>query len=156
MSISEPARPFQVRTAAIIMGAAGSWAGSASAGLILHGMGTMDINEHRVRDVLIIGMTGTLDTLAARDAELRVLDMIEDEDRQVIINLGKLTYISSAGLRVIVQAAKSLNARSGELKICNARDEVKNVLRISGFHNLIKIYDTESEAFVAFLGSRAE
>src|SRR5262249_9406198 len=95
--------------------------------------GTMDINERRVRDVLIVGMTGMLDTLTARDTEPRLLNMIKDDDRRVLLNLGKLTYLSSAGLRVILQAAKLLKNRTGELRICNVSDNVKNVLNISGF-----------------------
>jgi anti-anti-sigma factor len=109
----------------------------------------MDINERRVRDVLIVGMTGMLDTLTARDTEPRLLNMIKDDDRRVLLNLGKLTYLSSAGLRVILQAAKLLKNRTGELRICNVSDNVKNVLNISGFHYMIKIYDTEAEAFAA-------
>src|SRR5215472_12296646 len=100
--------------------------------------GTVDINERRVSDVLIVGMTGMLDTRTARDTEPRLLNMIKDDDRRVLLNLGKLTYISSAGLRVIVQAAKLLNDRTGELRICNAKDDGKNVLKISGFYNMIK------------------
>ena len=75
--------------------------------------------------------------------------MIKDDDRRVLLNFEKLTYLSSLGLRVIVQAAKLLHDRTGELRICNARDDVKNVLKISGFHSMIKIYDTEAEAFAA-------
>jgi anti-anti-sigma factor len=111
--------------------------------------GTMDIDERRVRNVLIVGMTGMLDTQTARDAEPRLLNMIKDDDRRVLLNLGKLTYVSSMGLRLILQAAKLLNARTGELRICNASDDVKNVLKISGFHNMIKLYETEAEAFAA-------
>ena len=109
----------------------------------------MDIDERRVRNVLVIGITEMLDTQTARDAEPRLLNMIKDDDRRVLLNLGKLTYVSSMGLRVIIQAAKLLNARTGELRICNARDDVKNVLKISGFHNMIKIYETEAEALAA-------
>jgi hypothetical protein len=43
----------------------------------------MDINGRRVRDVLIVGMTGMLDTPTARDAEPRLLNMIKDDDRRV-------------------------------------------------------------------------
>ena len=111
--------------------------------------GTMDINGRRVGDVLVVGMTGMLDTPTARDAGPRLLKTIKDDDRRVLLNLGNLTYISSEGLRVIIRAAKLLNDRTGELRICNARDDVKNVLKISGFHNMIKIYDSEAEACAA-------
>jgi hypothetical protein len=54
----------------------------------------MDINERWVRDVLIVGMTGMLDTPTAPDTETRLLNMIKDDDRRVFLNLGKLTYLS--------------------------------------------------------------
>jgi anti-anti-sigma regulatory factor len=44
-----------------------------------------------------------------------------------------------------------LQGNRGELKICNARDLVRKVLETSGFNSLIKVYDTEQEAFSAFL-----
>ena len=46
--------------------------------------------------------------------------------------------------------AKLLQGNRGELKICNANGLVRNVLETSGFNSLIKVYDTEKEAFSAF------
>jgi anti-sigma B factor antagonist len=60
--------------------------------------------------------------------------------------------VSSAGLRVILTGAKLLQGQRGELKICNAKGKVKQVLETSGFNNLIRIYDSEKEAVAAFLG----
>jgi anti-anti-sigma factor len=59
--------------------------------------------------------------------------------------------VSSAGLRVILRAAKLLQENGGELKICNARGGVRDVLEVWNFHSLIKVYETEKEAFAAFL-----
>ena len=112
----------------------------------------MKIDARRVSDVLIVDMIGNrLDNLTAGDAESRILDIVQDEDRRVLLNLERLSYMSSAGLRLILRVARQLQANRGELKICNARGLVKDVLEMSGFHSLIKIYDTEKEAFVAFL-----
>jgi anti-anti-sigma regulatory factor len=51
---------------------------------------------------------------------------------------------------VILRGAKLLQGNRGELKICNANGLVRNVLETSGFNSLIKVYDTEKEAFSAF------
>jgi anti-anti-sigma factor len=112
----------------------------------------MKIDARRVSDVLIIDMIGNrLDSLAAGAMEGCILDTVQDEDRRVVLNLERLAYISSAGLRVILRVGRLLQANRGELKICNARGLVRDVLETSGFHSLIKMYDTEKEAFAAFL-----
>ena len=43
-----------------------------------------------------------------------------------------------------------LQANRGELKICNANGGVREVLEVSGFNSLLKIYDTEKDAVAAF------
>ena len=73
-------------------------------------------------------------------------------DRHVLLNLEQVEFISSAGLRIILRAAKLLQTANGELKICGARAAVKDVMQMSGFDSLLKIYDTEKEAFAAFSG----
>jgi anti-anti-sigma factor len=111
----------------------------------------MNIETRRVHDVVIIDMSGKLDTLSARDAEARLLDIIEGETGRVLLNLEKLAYVSSAGLRVIIQAGKVLQGNGGEIGICNARGGVRDVLEVFDMHSLMKIYDTEKEAFASFL-----
>jgi hypothetical protein len=59
----------------------------------------------------------------------------------------KLAYVSSAALRVIIQAGKVLQGNRGEIGICNARGGVGMFSRFLICHSLTKIYDTEKEAF---------
>ena len=110
----------------------------------------MDIEARHVGDVLIINISGRLDGLAAQDAQDRILNIVRDEDLRVLLNLEKLAYLSSAGLRVILQIAKLLDEKRGELKICKAAGGVRYTLDLVGFHSLIKIYDTEHDAFSTF------
>ena len=69
---------------------------------------------------------------------------------KVVLNLDKMEYVSSAGLRVILTAAKLLKSSAGEMKICNANGVVKEVLETSGFNHIINIYDQENDAIEAF------
>ena len=62
----------------------------------------------------------------------------------------KLAYLSSAGLRVILRAAKQLQENRGELTICNAKGGVRDALETFGLHSLMKIYNTEKEALLHF------
>ena len=109
----------------------------------------MKIETRQVHDVLVIEMIGRLDSPAAADAENRLLNIVEGKNGRVLLNLEKLEYVTSMGLRVIVLLARQLQESRGELMICNARDMVKDAFEIFGLHDLTKIYDTEKEAFAA-------
>jgi anti-anti-sigma factor len=111
----------------------------------------MKIATRKVYDVLVVDMSGRLDSHSSGDAGDRIVEIAEGEDKRVLLNLERLEFVSSAGLRVILRGAKLLEGHHGELKICNAGDGVRTVLETSGFNSLIKIYDTEKEAFSAFL-----
>jgi anti-anti-sigma factor len=100
--------------------------------------------------VLIINIRGRIDSLSARDAHDRILNFVREEDIRVLLNLEKLAYLTSAGLRVILQTAKLLDDKRGELKICKATGLVREALDLIGSDNLIKMYDTEYDACSAF------
>src|SRR5215831_14585419 len=111
----------------------------------------MKIETRTVYDVLVIDMTGRLDSNSSGDAGDRIMSIVQGQHKRVLLDLEKVDFVSSAGLRVIIRGAKFLQVNRGELKICNARNGVKNVLETSGFNSLIKTYDTEKEAISAFL-----
>jgi anti-sigma B factor antagonist len=111
----------------------------------------MKIETRRVSDVLVVDISGRLDSRSSGDAGDRIVNIVQGEHKRVLLNLEKLEYVSSAGLRVIIRGAKLLQTNRGELKICNARGAVRDALETSGFYSLIKIYDSEMEASSAFL-----
>jgi anti-anti-sigma factor len=111
----------------------------------------MKIETRKVYDVLVVDMGGRLDSHSAGEAGDRIVEIAQGGDSKVLLNLDKLDFVTSAGLRAILRGAKLLQGKRGELKICNAKDSVRTVLETSGFHSLIKIYGTEKEAFAAFL-----
>ena len=111
----------------------------------------MKIEARNVDDVLVVDMSGTLDSTSSGEAGDRIVDIAKGEHRKVLLNLENVDYVSSAGLRVILRGAKLLQVNRGELKICNANTLLKSVLETSGFNSLIKVYNTEQDAYSAFL-----
>ena len=110
----------------------------------------MEIATRRVYDTLVVDMGGRLDSHSSGDAGDRFVAIVQGDDKRIVLNLAKLDYVSSAGLRVILRGAKLLQERLGELKICGANQAVGNVLVTAGFDSLIKLYATEREALAAF------
>ena len=110
----------------------------------------MQIETRKVYDVLVVDMSGKLDTTTSGDANDRMVAIAQGEDKKVVLNLDKLEYARSAGLRVILRTSKLLQGSRGELKICNASGVVKEGLETSGFNSLLKMYVSEKEAIAAF------
>ena len=94
----------------------------------------MEIETRKVYDVLVVDMAGRLDTQTSGDAGDRIVEIAQGGDKKVVVNLERLEYVSSAGLRVILRGAKLLQARRGELKICNAAGVVREVLEMKVSH----------------------
>ena len=69
---------------------------------------------------------------------------------ELLINLENLAFISSAGLRLILQTEKLVRGRNGALKVCGATGVVKEVMDISGFDNLLDLHDDETSALDSF------
>ena len=110
----------------------------------------MKIETRKVDDVLVIDMSGRLDSRSSGEAGDRIVHIVQGDDRQILLNLQNVDYVSSAGLRIILLGSKLLQGNQGELKICCTEEGVKRVLEMSGFDSLIRMYDTEAEALSEF------
>jgi anti-sigma B factor antagonist len=110
----------------------------------------MEITPRHYGDVLVLDMVGRLDTSTSGSAHDAVVGFANTGAKRMVLNLDKLEYVTSAGLRVILTLAKLLQSSSGELKICRANANVKEVLETSGFSSLIKMFDDEGAAIASW------
>ena len=110
----------------------------------------MEISTRKVNDVLVVDMAGRLVTQTSGYASDEMVKIAKSGNSKVVLNLDKLEYVSSAGLRVILTAAKLLQTFDGEMKICHTNGVVKEVMEISGFKSLLHMYDSENDALAAF------
>ena len=98
----------------------------------------MQITKTTENDTLTMAVEGRLDamTSAAFDAEVTG---IPAEVRNLVFDFATLDFISSAGLRVIVNAYKTMKGRGGGVKIANANATVVNVLKLTGLSSILNI-----------------
>ncbi len=96
----------------------------------------MKIDKNLEGNNLTITLEGRLDTNTAPDLEKEIesLDGVEN----LIFDLKKLEYISSAGLRIILALQKIMN-NQGNMTIKNVNDDVKEVFEITGFSEILDI-----------------
>jgi anti-sigma B factor antagonist len=106
----------------------------------------MEITERRTAEIVTLSLSGKLDTTTAKTFEEKILAQIESGERRIVIDLAQLDYISSAGLRVFVLAAKRLNIANGKMVLCSLKDPVKEVFDIAGFSSIFSIHGSQDEA----------
>ena len=106
----------------------------------------MDIPTEQTNDALILMPGGRIDGQNALDFQASIDKAIGGSSVPVILELSNLSYISSAGLRVILLLAKTLKSRNVHFSMCSIAPAVKDVFEISGFGNLIAIHDTRESA----------
>ena len=98
---------------------------------------------------IVVTADGRVDGTNARDFQSALEAVIEASDQAVILDMERLTYISSAGLRVILLAAKSLQRKDAALSICSLSDPIREIFSVSGFDQIIPIHATQAEALAA-------
>ena len=110
----------------------------------------MELSVGDAGEVKIVRIEGKLDTQTSSDAEAQLTQLIEAGARKVIVNFERLSYITSAGLRILLAAAKQLRASGGELRVCALSDLVQEVFDISGFDSILLVSKSEAEALDGF------
>jgi anti-sigma B factor antagonist len=96
--------------------------------------------------------TGRIDASNAGVCERDLLDLMADSGPSVVIDLAGLSYISSAGLRVLLVGAKTARAKGGKAIICSAPAGIAEVLKMSGFDKIIPLMP-DADAAKAQLGA---
>ena len=98
----------------------------------------MNINVKEENGILTLYTEGRIDTITALDFQKNLLSAIESYDR-IIVDLKKVTYISSAGLRSFLIGQKKVNSLSKTMELINVSDEIMEIFRMTGFSNVLKI-----------------
>ena len=85
-------------------------------------------------------MTGRADAESAHDLEAALLAAV-NEHPAVALNCVGMSYISSAGLRAILQAARAAQTKGAEFAVCAPTPSVKKVFDMSGLHHVVNIQE---------------
>ena len=97
----------------------------------------MTIDKQLNGSELTIALTGRLDTTTAPELENAIKENIADITN-LVMDFAELEYLSSAGLRVILSAQKTMN-KQGEMVIRNVNETINEVFEITGFIDILTI-----------------
>jgi anti-sigma B factor antagonist len=105
----------------------------------------MVLEVQRNDDLTILSLMGSLNGSATSAIHDQVLAQITDGAR-VILDLSLVTYLSSAALRLLLSLYRIITERSGSMALAGLTDDVRDIMNVTGFLALFRVYDSRTAA----------
>ena len=96
----------------------------------------MEIKQELNKDELVVTLKGEINSSTAPELEEALKNSLENIKR-LVFDFTELSYISSAGLRVLLVAKKTINKNDGQMVVKNPNDSIMDVFEITGFKNIL-------------------
>jgi len=110
----------------------------------------MDIQDKQVNEVTVIILNGSIDAMTAPQITDYIKGHVGKGNIKLVADLNGVDYTSSAGLRVLLGAIKDTRAQSGDMRLAGVQPDVLKVLNLSGFTNILKIFDDVDAAVASY------
>ncbi|SNT14870.1 anti-sigma B factor antagonist [Granulicella rosea] len=109
----------------------------------------MNVAIEYVNDLPIVIVNGRLDTVTAPAFDAHLGPFLATPRPRILLDLSQVGYISSAGLRSVLQLVKHTAAKGGRLGLFGAQPAIMEVIEISGFPTLVDLYPDREAALAA-------
>ena len=106
----------------------------------------MKIRSEQQDRALVVSVSGRIDSGNARDFQSEMDGVLDKGGRGVILDCEQLSYVSSAGLRVLLRVTRDLDQRHVPFVVCSLSSMIAEVFQISGFDRIIPVAATRAEA----------
>ena len=97
-------------------------------------------------DITVAYIVPRFDAYIANEVDSALRELITKGSKKIVCDFSQTDYVASAGLRVLLSAAKSLQKMGGQLVMASLKPYVYEVFEISGFTQLFKIFSSQNEA----------
>jgi anti-sigma B factor antagonist len=111
----------------------------------------MKIVERQINDVTLLDLHGKI-MIGEGDDALRdaVAKVVESGKTKIILNLGEVDYVDSAGLGEIVRCYTTVSRKGGRLKLIHLTKKIRDLLSITKLLTVFETFDSEDEAVRSF------
>ncbi len=106
----------------------------------------IEIKQEQQGTTRILALSGRLDTETSADVELSLQDLLAAGERNFLIDMTGIGYVSSAGLRVLLATVKQLEGGKGSLRLCGLNPSVRQVFDVAGFSKLFALFPDRNAA----------
>lgn len=100
----------------------------------------MNVNIKTDGNIVIISIEGSIDSKTAGDLQSQIMEKVS-ETNNVLLDLTKVDYVSSAGLRVLLMIYRQIKSKNGKVILVGVSEEIRDVMSMTGFINFFEIAD---------------
>jgi anti-anti-sigma factor len=108
----------------------------------------MEISDRLAGGVTIVDLAGRIDSTTARSVGDKLTSLIHSGRTRIVIDLARVSYISSAGFRVLLVAARLAEGRNATLALCRLSAEVRKLFEVAEFVDLFEIHQSRPEGSI--------
>jgi len=117
----------------------------------------LKITQREVDNAVILDLNGKLTGGPDADTFREVFKSLIDQDKKnIIVNLEKVSWINSTGLGILISGYTSVRRGGGDLVIMHASDRIESILYVTKLNLLFKAYESEDEAVGSFAEKKDE
>jgi len=106
----------------------------------------MEVYQSKEEDYITLTIDGELDASSCIDLDASIQQVVSENEKRILVDCKHLSYISSAGLGVFMSYLQEFGQNDVRMILFNLNPQVKEVFRILGLDNLLKIVATKEEA----------
>lgn len=106
----------------------------------------LKIELENIENRVILRIDGRIDAASAPLLERKLISLIDEDHLHLVLDFSEVAYLSSAGMRVLLSAAKKLKLKNGGLVLFALVDDVMEVIKMAGFDKILHICTSEKEA----------
>ena len=110
----------------------------------------MELNERQAGGVTVLSLKGSIDAMTAPKISEFIQGHVAKGNIKLVADFSGVDYTSSAGLRVLLGAIKDTRAQGGDMRLAGVQPDVLKVLNLSGFTNILKMFDNADEAVASY------
>ena len=110
----------------------------------------LQVGWERVAGVLIAAPAGRVDSVNSADFRAAMESGIPQGERALLLDLQDLSYMSSAGLSVILMVARKFSQADQTIAMCGLSGPIRSVVSLSGFDKIIPVHESRAAALEAF------
>ena len=111
----------------------------------------MTVDVKSLKGVTVVSLDGEVDGKTAPEVQEKILPLLEPGSK-VLLDMSKVTYMSSAGLRMLLSVYRQVTAKKGSVVLAGVAEEIRDTMSVTGFLKFFLIHGSVEEGVKALEG----
>ena len=109
-------------------------------------MSDLSISVESFKRVDLVTLAGRVDSNSSSQLDSALKSLLDNGRYKIVLELSGVSYLSSAGLRVMVSAVRESKKHRGDVRLANVSERVAEVLKLAGLNAIFQVYEDKTSA----------